>query len=414
MKKLIIALCCAAAGHVCAQSFYPVAEGQKFAATPRGEVALYDFPLKDVALTDGVFRNAMMLDAKWLLDLKPDRFLHRFHKFAGLPVKGEIYGGWESENVSGHTLGHYLSACAMQYAATQDVRFKEIVDYTVSELAKCQAHYTGVMTGYVGGIPEQERIFTEISEGKLYSSGFDLNGGWVPLYTQHKLFAGLMDAYLHTGNKQALDVVCKLADWMVNLSDRLTDEQFQQMLQCEFGGMNDSMYVLYTLTGDERYLKLAGRFYHKAVLDPLAARQDRLNGMHANTIIPKIIGCATGSWVTASDSLYDIADYFWHTVVEHHSYANGGNSNFERFTPVDEISEHLSSNSTETCNTYNMLKLSKKLFAFTADSRYMDYYERALYNHILASQHSKTGMVVYYLNHLNGGHKAFSSPFDAF
>lgn len=158
MKKLIIALCCAAAGHVCAQSFYPVAEGQKFAATPRGEVALYDFPLKDVALTDGVFRNAMMLDAKWLLDLKPDRFLHRFHKFAGLPVKGEIYGGWESENISGHTLGHYLSACAMQYAATQDVRFKEIVDYTVSELAKCQAHYTGVMTGYVGGIPEQERI----------------------------------------------------------------------------------------------------------------------------------------------------------------------------------------------------------------------------------------------------------------
>lgn len=414
MRKLFIALCCAAAGHVCAQSFYPVAEGQKFAATPRGEVALYDFPLKDVALTDGVFRNAMMLDAKWLLNLKPDRFLHRFHKFAGLPVKGEIYGGWESENISGHTLGHYLSACAMQYAATQDVRFKEIVDYTVSELAKCQAHYTGVMTGYVGGIPEQERIFTEISEGKLYSSGFDLNGGWVPLYTQHKLFAGLMDAYLHTGNKQALDVVCKLADWMVNLSDRLTDEQFQQMLQCEFGGMNDSMYVLYTLTGDERYLKLAGRFYHKAVLDPLAARQDRLNGMHANTIIPKIIGCATGSWVTASDSLYDIADYFWHTVVEHHSYANGGNSNFERFTPVDEISEHLSSNSTETCNTYNMLKLSKKLFAFTADSRYMDYYERALYNHILASQHSKTGMVVYYLNHLNGGHKAFSSPFDAF
>lgn len=401
-------------GGMCAQSFYYQGENQRFEVTPSTKLLLYDFPLSEVAVSDSLFQHAMKLNAKWLLDLEPNRFLHRFHKFAGLPVKGKVYGGWEHENISGHTLGHYLSACAMQYASRKDIQFKNRVDYIVSELSKCQECYSGIMKGYIGGIPEQERIFTEISQGKLYSSGFDLNGGWVPLYTLHKLYAGLIDAYLYTENRQALEVVCKFADWMVNLSSHLTDSQFQQMLQCEFGGMNDSMYVLYTLTGNRQYLRLAERFYHKVVLDPLAKKQDELNGMHANTIIPKIIGCATGAWITGSDTLYNIANYFWETVINHHSYANGGNSDFERFTPVDEVSKHLSSNSTETCNTYNMLKLSKKLFAFTGEAKYMDYYERALYNHILASQNSETGMVVYYLNHLNGGHKAFSSPFDSF
>lgn len=406
--------CTMSCQNLLAQSLYPHINDNKVVVAPRASILMYDFKLNEVTLGEGVLKQAMELNRKWLLDLNPNRLLHRFHLYANLDTQAPIYGGWESEKISGHTLGHYLSACSMQYSATNEQEFKARVDYMVGELDRCQQQYKGVMTGYVGGIPEQERIFTEISTGNLYSSGFDLNGGWVPMYTLHKLYAGLIDAYLYTDNQQAKEVVMKLADWLIQITKSLSEQQFQQLMACEFGGMNDAMTALYALTGEQKYQDLAQRFYHEAVLNPLAERKDQLQGLHANTQVPKIIGCASLYWITGEQRMLDISSFFWETVVHHHSYANGGNSDFEHFTPPNQICNHQSTNSTETCNTYNMLKLTKKLYSFSGEAALMEYYERALYNHILCSQHPETGMVTYYMNHLSGGRKAFSSPFDAF
>lgn len=218
------------------------------------------------------------------MDLSADRLLHRFRLNAGLTPKGEIYGGWESRGVSGHTLGHYLSACAMMYAASGDERYKERVDYIIKELTECQ---DARKTGYVGGILNEDKIWAEVSSGDIRSQGFDLNGGWVPWYTLHKLWAGLIDAYRYGNNDQAKGVAVKLSDWAVNNFGGLSEESFQKMLACEFGGMNESFADMYAITGNENYLKLARQFYHKAILDPLKEQRDELEGKHSNTQVPK-------------------------------------------------------------------------------------------------------------------------------
>lgn len=397
-----------------AQSLYPGTSSEKTKVDIQSRSQLLSFNLADVKLGEGVFENAMKANREWLLSLSPDRFLNRFHEYAGLPVKGQLYGGWESQGVSGHTLGHYISACAMQYASTGEEVFKTRVDYIVSELAKCQARYTGVMKGYVGGIPEQERIFTEISQGKVYSSGFDLNGGWVPIYTLHKLYAGLIDAYLLCDNEEAKTVVTGCADWLIAVTANLDETKFQQVVDCEIGGMNEVLSALYILTGEQKYHDIAGKFYHKSVLDPMVEEKDQLNGKHANTQIPKVLGCLTEYLAAGNEDRRKLTEFFWQRVVYHHSYSIGGNSDGEHFGEPDHLCERRSSTSAETCNTYNMLKLTKKLFQIDADPAKMDYYERALYNHILASQDPSTGMVCYYVNLLNGLPKAFSTPFDSF
>ena len=230
------------------------------------------FDLADVRLLDGPFKKAMLLDAAYLLRLEPDRFLSWFRKEAGLKPKGEVYGGWEAQGVAGHSLGHYLSACAMMFASTGDARFRERVNYIVNELELCQR---AGGNGYVAAIPNGKKIFREVAAGEIRSQGFDLNGGWVPWYTLHKLFAGLLDANQYCGNTKALAVAVKLADWADTTLANLTEEQFQRMLACEHGGMNESLAELYARTGNEKYLRLSRRFHHKAVLDPLARREDR-------------------------------------------------------------------------------------------------------------------------------------------
>lgn len=302
----------------------------------------------------------------------------------------------------------------MQYAATGDEEFKSRVDYMVSELARCQKMYKGLMTGYVGGIPEQERIFTEIYEGKVYSSGFDLNGGWVPIYTLHKLYAGLVDAYLYCNNEEAKDVVTKCADWLINITSNLDEAKFQQMISCEIGGMSEVLDAIYILTGEQKYLDIAKKFYHKAVLDPMVEGLDQLNGLHANTQIPKVLGCLTEYLATGEEDRYKLAAFFWDRVVHHHTYSMGGNSDSEHFGEPDHLYHRRTSGSAETCNTYNMLKLTKKLFQIDADAEMMDYYERALYNHILASQNPDNGMICYMSPLASGCRKEFSSPFDSF
>ncbi len=373
--------------------------------------AVSAFPLENVRLLDGPFKTAMERNASWLLALEPDRLLAGVREDAGLSPKAPRYGGWEQQGVASHSLGHYLSACALHFAATGDARFKERVDYMVAELALCQKANGD---GYASAIPEGKRAFAEIAEGKIKAENFQLNGIWVPWYTMHKLFAGLRDAYLHGKNKQALEVYVALGDWACNLTAGLTESQLQEMLHCEHGGMNETAADLFALTGDDKYLALARRFTHQAVFAPLAKGEDHLNGLHANTQIPKLTGAARIYEMTGDAYYHDAARFFWHTVVQHHSYVTGGNSNHEHFGPPDTLNDRLSAETTESCNTYNMLKLTRHLFEWEAGPEYADFYERALLNHILGSQNPDTAEVTYFVPLESGRMKTYQTKFDTF
>lgn len=395
-----------------AQSYLPEKNNTKIKVKPNVDVQTYAFNLADVRLLEGSpFKNAMDRDAAYLLTIEPDRLLHRFYSNAGLKPKADVYGGWESDGLSGHTLGHYLSACAMMYASTGDIRFKERTNYIVSELAICQQ---ARKTGYVGAIPKEDSVFWKLQHGIIKSSGFDLNGSWSPWYTVHKIMAGLTDAYLLTDNAQALTVVTKMADWTGVILKDLNEDQLEQMRKCEYGGMNDILVHLYELTGTKAYLDLSYKFHDKFILEQLSHRVDALQGKHSNTNVPKAIGCARRYEHTGAESDKVIASFFWDTIVKHYTYAIGGNSNYEYLGEPDKLSDKLSDNTCETCNTYNMLKLTRYLFSWKPAAEYADYYERALYNHILASQNPQTGMMCYFVPLRMGTKKEFSDPFNTF
>ena len=393
------------------QSYVPLWNDPKMKVQPAITPEAFAFPLSDVKLLEGPFNHAMQRDVEYLLQLDPDRLLHRFRLFAGLTPKAPIYTGWESETLSGHTLGHYLSACAMYYAATGDVRFKEKTDYVVEELGLCQA---ARKTGYVGSIPREDSVWNEVSKGNIRTAGFDLNGLWSPWYTLHKVFSGLLDAYLYADNEKAKEVVIKFADWTDHITSGLNDEQLQKMLACEFGGMNDALLNVYAITGNKKYLTVADRFYHKAIMDPLANQQDQLSGKHSNTQIPKIIGAARRFELTQDAKDKIISEFFWNTVVHNHTYVMGGNSEYEYLTEAGKLNNHLSQNTAETCNTYNMMKLTRHLFSWQPNAALFNFYERALYNNILSSQHPQSGMMCYFTPLRMGAKKDFSTPFDSF
>jgi DUF1680 family protein len=394
-----------------ARGTVPLERDSRVAVATKVPIKAYAFSLEEVRLLEGPFKEAMERDASYLLTLEPDRLLHRFRLYAGLEPRAPTYGGWETQGVSGHSLGHYLSACSMMYASMGDERFHERVKYIVDELEACQ-NANG--NGYVSGIPDGKRVFAEVAAGDIRPTDSELNGLWVPWYTQHKLFAGLLEAYRYCRNEKALLIARKLGNWVGGVVANLNDEQMQKMLACEHGGMNESLVELYAIMGDEKYLALSRRFHHKAVLDPLANRQDCLPGLHANTQIPKITGVARRYEVTGDATDRTIADFFWDRVVHHHSYVTGGDSEHEHFGPADKLNDRLSAETTETCNTYNMLKLTRHLFAWHATAEYADYYERALYNHILASQDPNTGMMCYFVPLKEGEYKRYSNPFNDF
>jgi DUF1680 family protein len=367
------------------------------------------FEPKDVRLLDGPFRHAMELDATGLLSLEPDRLLSLFRKEAGLKPKAENYGGWEARGLAGHSLGHYLAACARMYQTTGNAKFRERVYYVIGELALCQKANTN---GYVEAIPGGKVLFAQIAAGDIRSSGFDLNGGWVPWYNIHKLFAGLIDSFRYADSSQALEVATNLANWVDATTRNLSDQQWQKMLACEHGGMNEAMADLYALTGNTDYLALAKKFYHKAILEPLSEQRDELAGKHANTQIPKIIGAARIYELTGDSKFRDISGFFWQTVVHNHSYVTGGNSLGEHFGPPGKLDARLGPQTTETCNTYNMLKLTRHLFERQPDAAFGDYYERAVWNHILASQNPENGTVCYFVSLEPGGKKQFLGALD--
>jgi uncharacterized protein len=371
---------------------------------------LQAFPLTDVRLLDGPFLEAQKRNEAYLLKLEPDRMLHNFRVNAGLEPKAPVYGGWESVptwadiRAHGHTLGHYLSAASLTFASSGHSAMKQRVDYIVQELKECQ---DADKTGLICAFPDKATQIENLVAGRR-SVG-------VPWYTLHKIFAGLRDAHLLCGSSLAGEVLVKLADWAVEVTKGMSDDQFQRMLGTEHGGMNEVLADLYTLTNEEKHLALAERFCHHSILVPLSEGRDILNGLHSNTQIPKIVGFERLHQLTGKSQYHAASEFFWQTVTSKRSFATGGNGDNEHFFPITEFARHLSSAKTmETCCSHNMLRLTRLLFASNPLAAYGDYYERTLYNAILGSQDPDTGMMTYFQSTRPGYLKLFCTPFDSF
>ncbi len=373
-------------------------------------VKVESFPISNVRLTASPFKHAEELDIQYLLGINPDRLLAPYLKEAGLQPKADNYTNWENTGLDGHIGGHYVSALSYMYAATGNQEIKRRLDYMISELQRCQD-----ADGYLSGVVNGRKVWKEIKEGNIRASGFGLNDGWVPLYNIHKIFAGLRDAYLIGGKEEAKNMLVKLTDWMIGVVENLSDEQMQDMLRSEHGGLNETFADVAAITGDKRYLKLAHKFSHQLVLQPLLKKEDKLTGMHANTQIPKVIGYKRMADLEGNQDWSEAARYFWETVVEHRSISIGGNSVREHFHPATDFSSMLTSEQgPETCNTYNMLRLTKMLYQTSGEVSYMDYYERALYNHILSTINPIQGGFVYFTPMRSGHYRVYSQPQTSF
>lgn len=357
-------------------------------------------PLNKVRIVGGPLKKAQDVTAEYLLQLEPDRMLAGYRVRAGLKPEAEGYGGWDavdSRQLTGHIAGHYLSAISLMYAATGNAAFKRRVDYMVGEFEKVQ---DARGNGYLGAIVNREgldghELFEQLSRGEIRSSGFDLNGLWSPWYTLHKTFAGLRDAYRYTGNEKALEIELKFAEWAERILAPLSKGQIQRMLNTEFGGMNEVMVDLYVDTGDERWLDLSYKFEHRSFIEPLKRHQDILQGKHGNTQVPKLIGSADRYACTGRVGDILAASFFWDQVVQQHSYATGGHGQDEYFGEPGKLSDRIDGRTAETCNVYNMLKLTRRLFAIRPDAHYADFHERALFNHILGSIDPEDGRTCY-------------------
>ncbi|MFC6225789.1 beta-L-arabinofuranosidase domain-containing protein [Hymenobacter artigasi] len=373
---------------------------------------LQSFPVSAVRLLDSPFRVAQQTDMAYMLALDPDRLLAPYRASAGLPPQAENYGNWENTGLDGHIGGHYLSALAYMVAATGDARVQQRLTYMLDQLELCQQKSGD---GYLGGVPGGPAMWREVKAGNIKANSFGLNNKWVPLYNLHKTYAGLRDAYLVTGNAKARAMLIRLTDWFADLTAKLSDAQLQDMMRSEHGGLNEIFADVADITGERKYLTLAQRFSHRAVLEPLLAGQDVLNGMHANTQIPKVIGFERVAEAGGDPAWSNAAAFFWKTVVENRTVSIGGNSVSEHFNPATNFASMLeSTEGPETCNTYNMLKLSKDLYLAGGATKYLDYYERALYNHILSSQHPGTGGFVYFTPMRPRHYRVYSQPQQGF
>lgn len=369
--------------------------------------ALYsnEFPLGDVKLLDSPFRHAMELNVETLLSYDTDRLLAPFLKEAGLQPKGELFPNWEG--LDGHVGGHYLSALAIHYAATGDERLKERLDYVLSQLALCAAARND---GYIGGVPKGDELWTELKNGnpgKVWKY-------WVPWYNVHKMYAGLRDAWVYAGSTVGKNLFLNLCDWGAGVVGNLDDSRMEQMLGNEFGGMNEVYADAYAMTGDRKYLEVAKKFTHHALYDGLHAGKDNLDNMHANTQVPKVIGYQRVAEVSADKDYEQTAEFFWNTVVNTRSLSIGGNSRREHFASASDAKSYVDDREgPESCNTNNMLKLTEGLFRMHPEARYADFYERALYNHILSTQHPEHGGYVYFTSARPGHYRVYSQPNSA-
>ncbi|MGO3807739.1 MAG: beta-L-arabinofuranosidase domain-containing protein [Sphingobacterium sp.] len=366
------------------------------------------FDLKDVRLLESPFKNAQDVDLNYLLSMDADRLLAPFLRESNLPTRKPSYGNWENTGLDGHIGGHYISALAYMYASTGDSRIKERLDYMLTNLERCQKENNN---GYVGGVPGGQQLWQEIKDGQINASGFSLNDKWVPLYNIHKTYAGLRDAYLLTGSQRAKAMLINMTDWAILLVAQLSEAQIQDMLTSEHGGLNETFADVCAITKNPKYLALARKFSQRTILDPLIQHQDSLTGLHANTQIPKVLGYKRIADLDHDEKWADAAAYFWDNVVQQRTISIGGNSVSEHFNPVQDFSKMMHSvEGPETCNTYNMLRLTKMLYQTAPQGKYLDYYERSLYNHILSTQHPEHRGFVYFTQMRPAHYRVYSQP----
>lgn len=358
------------------------------------------FPMAQVRLHSGPLKDMQERDRVYLYMLPNDRLLYNFQVTAGKPATGKPLGGWEAPDceLRGHlTGGHYLSACALMYASTGDDSLRLKAEALVMALSDCQQR-----NGYLGAYPEA--FYDRLKKHERV---------WAPFYTYHKIMAGHLDMYVHCGSQTALQTVLRMADWAIQWIAPLSDEDMAEVLMVEHGGMNEVMFNLYAITGEKKYLDAGYRFEHKRFFDPLAAHEDKLAGLHSNTNIPKVIGAARGYELTGDTRYQSIAQFFWETVVNHHTFAPGGTSNNnEGWSAPDTAGTHLAAGGQECCCSYNMLKLTRHLFGWRPDARLMDYYEQLLWN-LRAGTQNVDGMLMYYVPTIPGGWKTFGDQFDS-
>lgn len=408
-KILTIALSLLTLQTVNSQSVYPGMFESEQKIKSGIEYPVKCFNLNDVRLLPSRFKENMDRDSVWMVSIDVNRLLHSFRTTAGVfagreggYMTVEKLGGWESLDceLRGHITGHILSAYSLMYAATGSEVFKLKGDSLVNGLSEVQKVYG---TGYLSAFPEE-----------LINRNIRGTSVWAPWYTLHKILSGLIDQYLYSGNSQALNLAQGMANWAYAKLHNLDDGVRRKMIRNEFGGINESFYNLYALTGNDDYRWLATFFYHNDVIDPLKKRIDDLGTKHTNTFIPKVLAEARNYELNGDIASKNLSEFFWKTMIDKHTFAPGCSSDKEHFFDTNRFSEHISGYTGETCCTYNMLKLSKHLFCWNATSDIADYYERALYNHILGQQDPKTGMVAYFLPLKTGSHKVYSTPFNSF
>jgi uncharacterized protein len=392
----LAALCVPGAGHA-----VPVAP----------DTAARSFPLDSVQLLDGPFKQAVAANRDYLLALDPDRLLAPFLREAGLEPRKPSYKNWESGGLDGHTAGHYLSALALMIGSGNDTpqgEFRRRLDYMLAELARVQKANGN---GYIGGVPGSRALWAAVAAGDVDV----MKTKWVPWYNLHKTYAGLRDACLFAHEAAVKEILVRFGDWCVQVISGLSDEQMQRMIATEYGGMNEVLADLYAIAGDVKYLRAAERFNQRSLLDPLAAGQDQLTGKHANTQIPKVVGFERIATLTGDEKLDAASRFFWETVTKNRSVAFGGNSVREHFNDPKDFSSMIEDRQgPETCNTYNMLRLTGQLFATQPRAAYADYYERALFNHLLSAINIKHPGYVYFTPIRPGHYRVYSEPETCF
>ncbi|MGI8961189.1 MAG: beta-L-arabinofuranosidase domain-containing protein [Bryobacteraceae bacterium] len=363
------------------------------------------FQMTQVRLSSGIFENVQEANRGYLHRLNSDRLLHNFRVNAGLSSSAQPLGGWEKPDceLRGHFVGHYLSACALMYSSTGDQELKAKGDQIVAELAKCQAKLSD---GYLSAFPAE--FFDRLNARKKV---------WAPFYTIHKIMAGMYDMHQHCDNKQALKVLKGMAKWADDWTAPMPEPHMQDILNTEYGGMNDVLYDLAAATGDNHYAVVGDRFTKKRFFNPLALRRDELRGLHVNTHIPQVIGAARRYEISGDERFHDVADFFWYEITSARAYVTGGTSNGEAWLVEPRrlgAELKMDASTTECCCAYNMLKLTRRLYQWTGDPRYFDYYERTLLNHRLGAINPETGATQYYLSIVPAAWRTFNTEDDSF
>ncbi len=370
------------------------------------------FPLSKVVLLDGPFKHARDLNIQVLLKYDVDRLLAPYRREAGLTPRAASYTNWDG--LDGHVGGHYLSALAMNFASTRNPECGRRLEYVISELKACQASNTRNNPdwggGYVGGVPKSKNVWSALKRGDFA----EYKSAWVPWYNVHKMYAGLRDAWAYTGNEDAREIFLKFCDWGITVTSALADSQMQVVLDTEHGGMAEIFADAYQMTGDAKYLTAARRFSHRMLLDAMTAGNDNLDDKHANTQIPKAIGFQRIAELTHDERYIRAGRFFWETVTRNRTLAFGGNSRREHFPGASACGDFVSDvEGPESCNSYNMLKLTEDLFRMDPSAGYTDYYERTLFNHILSTQHPVHGGYVYFTPARPRHYRVYSAPNEA-